>query len=89
MRAQVVKGIVEGCKQSDCTLLGGEVTCRLASPVKVTHAWTAQAASALDAKLGPLLLLAASPVCRAMNQPHVFGLSFGGLLVEPYWLHRK
>lgn len=32
MRAQVVKGIVEGCKQSDCTLLGGEVTCRFASP---------------------------------------------------------
>ena len=24
--AQVVKGIVEGCKQSACTLLGGEVT---------------------------------------------------------------
>ena len=24
--AQVVKGIVEGCKQSECTLLGGEVT---------------------------------------------------------------
>ena len=23
--AQVVKGIVEGCKQSDCALLGGEV----------------------------------------------------------------
>ena len=22
---QVVKGIVEGCRQSDCTLLGGEV----------------------------------------------------------------
>ena len=25
-QVQVVKGIVEGCKQSDCALLGGEVS---------------------------------------------------------------
>ena len=30
-RAQVVKGIVEGCRQSDCVLLGGEVRRRLCS----------------------------------------------------------
>lgn len=28
-RLQVVKGIVEGCRQSDCVLLGGEVSLML------------------------------------------------------------
>ena len=40
---QVVKGIVEGCRQSDCTLLGGEVCSCLSSvetPVASLHACT-------------------------------------------------
>ena len=33
---QVVKGIVEGCRQSDCALLGGEV-CKSRALVTLPH----------------------------------------------------